>query len=247
MNTTDDQEVISWLREHGFTVVKQGKEFVLFGGLVHAAHMKGLSGIDTELLQAPTPENGNRAIFKATAVLGTAGQSRGFTAHGDATPGDVGKMVAPHFIRMSETRAISRALRMAVNVASLTALEELGDDGPPQPEPRRRPDPEPEPEPASTARVVASPEQLARLRQLLDQAGVQTPIPPTITAAQAQAKIREYEARLDESVTDEQRERLLTLFQALRINGTVPANLGRIDAQAQIAKLEERLKSREVA
>jgi hypothetical protein len=50
-----------------------------------------------------------------------------FTGLGDASPGSVTRMMAPHLLRMAETRAKARALRDAVNVG-VTALEELGDD-----------------------------------------------------------------------------------------------------------------------
>jgi hypothetical protein len=49
-----------------------------------------------------------------------------FTGIGDASPSNVTRMIAPHLIRMAETRSKARALRDAVNVG-VTALEELGD------------------------------------------------------------------------------------------------------------------------
>ena len=57
---------------------------------------------------------------------------RRFSGIGDASPENVGRNIAPHLIRMAETRAKARALRDAVNVGA-TALEELsdGDDAPP--------------------------------------------------------------------------------------------------------------------
>ncbi|MGH3146116.1 MAG: hypothetical protein ACRDTR_09990, partial [Rubrobacter sp.] len=57
---------------------------------------------------------------------------RRFSGIGDASPENVGRNIAPHVIRMAETRAKARALRDAVNVGA-TALEELseGDDAPP--------------------------------------------------------------------------------------------------------------------
>lgn len=46
-----------------------------------------------------------------------------FEAHGDATEGNVGDAIKPHFVRMAETRAISRALRWATNNATVAEEE----------------------------------------------------------------------------------------------------------------------------
>jgi hypothetical protein len=117
-----------------FMITRQGKQYVLFAGLLDEAHNRGLRGIDTELLQVPTPENGNVAVVKATVEMegSNEGQGRTFSGIGDASPENVGRNIVPHIIRMAETRAKARALRDAVNVGA-TALEELsdGDDAPP--------------------------------------------------------------------------------------------------------------------
>ncbi len=99
----------------------------MFQGLLDEAHTQGLRGIDTELLQVPDSENGNVAIVKAICEME---DGRKFSGIGDASPDNVGRNIAPHVIRMAETRAKARALRDAVNVGA-TALEELseGDDG----------------------------------------------------------------------------------------------------------------------
>ncbi len=110
-------------------ITRQGKQYVLFAGLLDEAHSRGLRGIDTELVQVPDDSNGSVAIVKATAEMD---DGRRFSGIGDASPENVGRNIVPHLIRMAETRAKARALRDAVNVGA-TALEELsdGDDAPP--------------------------------------------------------------------------------------------------------------------
>jgi hypothetical protein len=122
-----------------FMITRQGKQYVLFAGLLDEAHSLGLKGIDTDLIQIPDDSNGNVAIVKATAEMD---DERRFSGIGDASPDNVGRNIAPHLIRMAETRAKARALRDAVNVGA-TAMEELsdGDDAPPASSPRGRPTP----------------------------------------------------------------------------------------------------------
>ena len=112
-----------------FLIVRQGRQYVLFAGLLDEAHSRGLRGIDTELIQVPSDSNGHVAIVKAIAEMD---DGRRFSGIGDASPENVGRSIVPHVIRMAETRAKARALRDAVNVGA-TALEELsdGDDAPP--------------------------------------------------------------------------------------------------------------------
>jgi hypothetical protein len=112
-----------------FLITRQGKQYVLFAGLLDEAHSRGLRSIDTELIQVPDDQNGNVAIVKATAEMEDGSH---FSGIGDASPENVGRNIVPHIIRMAETRAKARALRDAVNVGA-TALEELsdGDDAPP--------------------------------------------------------------------------------------------------------------------
>jgi hypothetical protein len=112
-----------------FLITRQGKQYVLFAGLLDEAHSRGLRSIDTELVQVPTAENGTVAVVKATVEME---DGRTFSGIGDASPENVGRNIVPHIIRMAETRAKARALRDAVNVGA-TALEELsdGDEAPP--------------------------------------------------------------------------------------------------------------------
>lgn len=120
-----------------FMMTRQGKQYVLFAGLLDEAHSRGLVGIDTELIQVPEDSNGQVAVVKATVQIEDSGGSgdpsnlRTFSGIGDASPQNVSRNIVPHLIRMAETRAKARALRDAVNVGA-TALEELsdGDEGP---------------------------------------------------------------------------------------------------------------------
>ena len=120
-----------------FMVTRQGKQYVLFAGLLDEAHNRGLKGIDTELLQVPDDSNGRVAVVKATVELE---DGRRFSGIGDASPDNVGRNIVPHLLRMAETRAKARALRDAVNVG-VTAMEELSDGEAAGDAPRSRPTP----------------------------------------------------------------------------------------------------------
>lgn len=114
---------------------RQGKKVVLYAGLLHLAHEDGLKAVHTKVVQCPHPSNGDTTIVEAT-VETTKGT---FSGIGDATPENVGRMVAPHAIRMAETRAKARALRDALDISFVT-LEELGDlTDAPAPTPERAP------------------------------------------------------------------------------------------------------------
>jgi hypothetical protein len=96
------------------------KDVVLYAGLLNQAHDEGLARLKTSILQIPTEENGRIAIVKAEVET-----SKGlFEAIGDACPENVDDFLAPHLIRVAETRAKARALRDAVNVG-VVSFEEL--------------------------------------------------------------------------------------------------------------------------
>jgi hypothetical protein len=98
----------------------QGREFILHEGLLNEFHVNGGKEIFTEKL----PSDPGMYIFKAT-VTGTRGS---FSGHGDAHKGNVNPMIAPHAMRMAETRAINRALRFYNNIG-MCSVDELGEGG----------------------------------------------------------------------------------------------------------------------
>lgn len=105
--------------------MRGGSEHLAYPGLLDLAHEQGLVSIDTEMRPEwiPTPENGMRAIVKAIVTMNDPDDSvhltRYYTAHGDASPENVGRNIQPHIIRMAETRAKARALRDAVNIGAV--------------------------------------------------------------------------------------------------------------------------------
>jgi hypothetical protein len=108
-------------------VVKlQGKEYVLFEGLLEVTHENyKLISMETELIQFPTKENEFTAISKATVTVKDGEEYKKFQGTGDASPKSVNKMIAPHIIRMAETRALGRAMRFLTGFG--TVFEELGE------------------------------------------------------------------------------------------------------------------------
>jgi hypothetical protein len=98
------------------------KEVVTYAGVLALAHEDGLRSIRTKLVQIPDKENGQTAIVTA-AVRTNKGV---FTGIGDANPGNVNRRIAPHLIRMAETRAKARALKDSANIG-IVAIEELGE------------------------------------------------------------------------------------------------------------------------
>jgi len=97
----------------------QNKPFVRFSGLLELAHQRGRQ----ELRVDWTFNDADLSLAHAVAVFpfGT------FEDSGDATKDNVTKKVAPHFRRVSLTRASARALRLALGV-EVCAVEELSEE-----------------------------------------------------------------------------------------------------------------------
>lgn len=116
----------------------QGRMYVRYGGVLEEALATGLTGLEVELVQIPTAENGHTAISKAIATFEREGKTHRFTEYGDASPANCAKMVQNALIRMSATRAKGRALRDAIGHGEALA-EELGEDRAAPADPMERP------------------------------------------------------------------------------------------------------------
>ncbi len=109
---------IDVLRANGHIQNLKGKEYVLFAGLLDLAHRNGLESMTCKIIDYSMEDS--YAVIEAT-VVGSRGT---FIGHGDSTPENTGKMVLSAFIRMAETRAYARALRLYTGIG-MTAKEEL--------------------------------------------------------------------------------------------------------------------------
>lgn len=196
-----------------FIVNRQGKDFVLYAGLLDQAHREGLKRITTSLVQAPTEDNGQLAICRAEVET----EKGVFSGIGDASPANVGRMIAAHTVRMAETRAKARALRDAINVG-VTAFEELGDldedtDGqvfarrparpaavapsaPAAPRPARAAEAA-IPQEASDLPVPATQQQIDRLHKLQAALGQPAMVSSNMTSEEAATRIAELVRRFN--------------------------------------------------
>jgi len=116
--TTKEPNITMLLKRSGAIIQLQGRSYVTYKGLLWVAHRAGLESVDVELIEYD-PES-RRAIVKAT-VKGSRGT---YSDIGDASPDNVGKLIAGATIRMASTRAQSRALRSMLGIG-ITSLSEL--------------------------------------------------------------------------------------------------------------------------
>ena len=135
--TIDSEEVPSGLLRTGirpeFIVVRDGKPFVLYAGLLDLAHRVGLVGIETSLVQSPVGPHYTAIVHARASKLVPADGTlpdrvETYDGLGDANEANTNRGISVHQIRLAETRAKARALRDLTNVG-VTALEELGGDG----------------------------------------------------------------------------------------------------------------------
>jgi len=124
-----------------------------FKTLLDKGHKQyGLAGVNTEILQFPAKENGMMAIFRAV-VENADGQT--YSGHGDADPNNTTSAIAPHLLRMAETRAIARALRWLTNSGETAHVEISGDEDEGDPSNQQPPPPPPPPEAEEAEDLVA--------------------------------------------------------------------------------------------
>ena len=106
-----------------------GVQTILSQGLTALGHLKKMWKLDVDVIQYPTKDNNWTCICKAT--VGGYGWDPveekicrvEFSDIGDANPNNCSKNVAPSYIRMASTRAVSRALRKYTNLDMVTADE----------------------------------------------------------------------------------------------------------------------------
>ncbi|MNR02006.1 hypothetical protein D3C85_1178430 [compost metagenome] len=86
----------------------QGKDFILYGGLITLAHAEGCKGITSRVVQFPNNDNDWMAVVEATV---TDANGNTWSGIGDADGKNCNSKIAMHRVRMAETRAKGRALR----------------------------------------------------------------------------------------------------------------------------------------
>jgi hypothetical protein len=145
-----------------FVITQQGRDYVLSDGLLDGLHAVsgGYFDVETHLEQLPDERNGMLAVCSARVTIFAPDDPdrvlRSATGLGDASPQSVNRMIAPHLVRMAETRAVSRALRTLLNVGAVS-FEELG----PRAEPEDAPAPAP-PAPAPVEQIVVEGKRYTR-------------------------------------------------------------------------------------
>lgn len=159
LNSNGDSEQVKFLKRHKpkldkkFITQFQGKDFVLYSGLLDLAHQKGILSLNVDVEQFPTKENDNVAICRAT-VESVTGEV--YIEWGDANPKNVNRMVAAHIMRMASTRAKARALRDFTNIG-ITCMEELGGNDEADKKSSAKSTPRAKPAPRSKAKPKAAP------------------------------------------------------------------------------------------
>jgi hypothetical protein len=100
-----------------------GKWYVTHTGLLRLARRRRCVGIHIESVPALSEPLMGRWVFKATVYKSRS--CKGFVGYGDADPSNVSALVHGAEMRVSETRAVNRALRKAYGIG-ICSVEEIG-------------------------------------------------------------------------------------------------------------------------
>src|ERR1700720_2588713 len=92
-----------------------GKWYVTHSGLLRIAKRRRCLGITTELQADVSDPIQQRWVFRAIVLKSV---SESFVGYGDASPSNVSDMAHGSELRIAETRAASRALRMAYAIST---------------------------------------------------------------------------------------------------------------------------------
>ena len=101
-------------------ILLKKKRYPTTRGLIAIMGLYGVESVETEMVEH---DPGRPFCVHRAIVQGARGM---FTATGDCSPENTSRMILPHYIRMSETRAIGRALRWYLGVGE-TVVDELAD------------------------------------------------------------------------------------------------------------------------
>src|SRR6266852_4155491 len=123
------QVLRSLTEDYGFAValgdllLLEGRWYVTHAGLLRLAARSRCHGIQVQQVRDFCDPVAGRWVFKASVYKSPA--SKGFVGYGDADPSNVSSLVRGAELRVSETRAVNRALRKAYGIG-LCSVEELG-------------------------------------------------------------------------------------------------------------------------
>lgn len=154
------------------TVGKGGAQGWTAGGIRYFLQKFGLVENKIEIIQIPTKENNFVAIIKETIYMKEEdGEIRKYEGLGDASPDSVSRMVQSAIIRMADTRALSRAGKLALGISEVS-IEEIADTDWTMPQQLMTPPPPPPPPPEPPKEVQNIDELANRINWMLDVNGI---------------------------------------------------------------------------
>jgi hypothetical protein len=109
----------------GHLSLLDGRWYVTHSGLIRLAQHKRCAGIHVQPVTVFCDPTASKWVFKA--IVFKSRTCRGFVGYGDADPSNVSQLVRGAEMRVSETRAVNRALRKAYGVG-ICSVEEIGSE-----------------------------------------------------------------------------------------------------------------------